>query len=559
MYNTGLENEDQLKIVRNEVKAKYNTESAMWASFKCPGPDGGRGVGVLVLGPLAPRTGWIVSDSCGHILSASSRVKPGLPVLCFIACDCYIPPLEPTPFESMHLENLSTAAATSTLPSTSLSFFCSPGESERKDKVFQKLKEIIQGEHEKGVFVFAAGQIVSNITRLEHDTANNESFFKEHGLVQMPVRGLNGSSPTAATTVSSIDAAAGTTTSPPPFVASPTAASTTTAFIGSLKNKKTVTSMAVDDVLVTYQPYGDGPRSPDGTGMKVLSTEALEVKVTSPHYPTLIQIAVYGWPSDTFLFSPKCDTPLSSGRKSRRNKSGRKKEDQFSPQALHQLSISPRHQDNNSCTPSPYYPSSASAPPPLSSSPLSSSSSNLTHSLSLHHHSLHSASSSSLISSPREAYPSSSHLHRKHKILEFQTRLHDILHSTSWGVVRLDQMKYLLHELFRWIECITSQLDLPGYPTTQSIFTLQELYSYNADQFLKTAPEMMGQIFQNWLKSADEVINASSLSSAAASSPPTNITTAMNVMNTTTTTNSSLGVQSPSPAPLHLTPPSSGR
>lgn len=87
MNNTGLMDEEQLKVVRNEIKAKFNTESAMWASFYTEQEGGGRGVSVLVLGPLAPRTGWIKSDGNGRYLSASSRIKPGLPVMSFVACD----------------------------------------------------------------------------------------------------------------------------------------------------------------------------------------------------------------------------------------------------------------------------------------------------------------------------------------------------------------------------------------------------------------------------------------------------------------------------------------
>jgi hypothetical protein len=68
MNNTGLVDENQLKIVRNEIKMKFNTESAMWASFGSSEPGGGRGVGVLVLGPLAPRTGWIRSDESGRYI-----------------------------------------------------------------------------------------------------------------------------------------------------------------------------------------------------------------------------------------------------------------------------------------------------------------------------------------------------------------------------------------------------------------------------------------------------------------------------------------------------------
>ena len=73
----------------------------MWASFpkKCKEAvcvdeetqneclEGGRGVSILVLGPLAPRTGWIKSDSAGCVISASARIKPNLPVLTFISVD----------------------------------------------------------------------------------------------------------------------------------------------------------------------------------------------------------------------------------------------------------------------------------------------------------------------------------------------------------------------------------------------------------------------------------------------------------------------------------------
>lgn len=412
MYNTGLENEDQLKIVRNEVKAKYHTESAMWASFKSPGPDGGRGVGVLVLGPLAPRTGWIVSDSCGHILSASSRVKPGLPVLCFIACDCQIPPLEPTPFESLHAEL--------PLPSP-------PGEQERKNKVHEKLNEIISAEQEKGVFVFAAGKII--LTEDESD----ECKFKENGVVRIPV--------------------------------------TRTPDDSSMTD--------VDDVLATHQPFGDGPRPPDGTGMKVLSTEALPARVASPHLPTLIQIAVYGWPSETFVFSEKPDTPLGSGRKSRRNKSGRKK-DELSPQLQQATINSPRPPSDSS--PGYSYHSSYIPPPPptnLHDSPFS----------------LHNAS-------PRLDLPSWGA-----KVNEFKTRLNDILNSTAWGVVRLDQMKYMVHELFLWVERF-SKIEAPGFPTSKSVETLQEIYAYGADQFLKVAPDMILQLLHNWSVLVDEILNS---------------------------------------------------
>lgn len=322
MYNTGLENEDQLKIVRNEVKTKYNTESAMWASFKSPGPDGGRGVGVLVLGPLAPRTGWIVSDSCGHILSASSRVKPGLPVLCFIACDTYIPSLEPTPFESLHAD---------------LSIPSPPTEKERKEKVYQKLKEIIETEQDKGVFVFASGQIISNIQPNEGEKSD-ETAFSEMGVVRMAVirRTQNegdidssNEAPPSTTSISSsstssIAISPHATHAPPP---------TDLPIIGTIAHDS-------DDALVTDQPFGDGPRPPDGTGMKVLSTEALTTNLTTSHSPTMIQIAVYGWPSETFVFTTRTDGQLGSGKKPRRNKSGRKKEENVITSQVQQLNIS---------------------------------------------------------------------------------------------------------------------------------------------------------------------------------------------------------------------------
>lgn len=100
MSNTALRSDDQLQLVRAEVKKFFLCESAMWASFfACPDLDksdednlgsaavAGRGVIILVLGPLAPRTGWIKSDSAGCVISASARIRPNLPVLTFIACD----------------------------------------------------------------------------------------------------------------------------------------------------------------------------------------------------------------------------------------------------------------------------------------------------------------------------------------------------------------------------------------------------------------------------------------------------------------------------------------
>jgi hypothetical protein len=102
LSNTALKTEDQLQVVRAEVKTFFPCESAMWASFSSDElPDEaqsgemsqdsnnvtGRGVIILVLGPLAPRTGWIKSDSTGCVISASARIKPNLPVLTFTACD----------------------------------------------------------------------------------------------------------------------------------------------------------------------------------------------------------------------------------------------------------------------------------------------------------------------------------------------------------------------------------------------------------------------------------------------------------------------------------------
>jgi hypothetical protein len=460
MYNTGLENEDQLKIVRNEVKAKYNTESAMWASFKGPGPDGGRGVGVLVLGPLAPRTGWIVSDSCGHLLSASSRVKPGLPVLCFIACDCFVPPLDPTPFESLQ--------ANLPIPRP-------PGDLERKNKVIEKLKEIMSTEQEKGagVFIFAAGEIFhkrnENDDHHDDDDDDEEKIFQENGMIRMSVTRHQ-----------------------------------------EEKQQQQQQQGELSDVLVTHQPFGDGPRPPDGTGMKVLSTETIPSQLSSPHEPTLIQIAVYGWPSETFAFSQKSDTPLSSGRKSRRSKSGRKKDD-LSPQ-LQQVSfsagVSPRggggistHSDLSSTISFPYPLMQPSQPTTLLEVATSQQQQ--------HTQQQHTQQQGINLNSPRIDLNS-----WKVKVLEYHSRLNDLLHSTSWGVVRLDQMKYLLHEiLIFWMtnggNNFHHLVDVPGFPSSKSLKTLQEIFSFPADPFLNNGPEMISQILQSWLSYVDEILMTS--------------------------------------------------
>lgn len=47
------------------------------------------------------------------------------------------------------------------------------------------------------------------------------------------------------------------------------------------------------------------------------------------------------------------------------------------------------------------------------------------------------------------------------KVLEFITRLNDVLNTYSWGVVRLDQMKYFLQEMLLWIERF-NKIDVPG-------------------------------------------------------------------------------------------------
>lgn len=77
MVNTGCAGDEDLKTIRSEVKARFKTESAMWASFcspvdpPCPCSPStnpsplsqdNRGTGVLILGPLAPRAGWVRSD-----------------------------------------------------------------------------------------------------------------------------------------------------------------------------------------------------------------------------------------------------------------------------------------------------------------------------------------------------------------------------------------------------------------------------------------------------------------------------------------------------------------
>ena len=88
MFNTGCSSEDDLKAVRSEVKMRFRTESAMWSSFcaardtscSCCGPpvecsvdfSTGRGTAVLMLGPLAPRAGWVRSDANNSIVPLSA-------------------------------------------------------------------------------------------------------------------------------------------------------------------------------------------------------------------------------------------------------------------------------------------------------------------------------------------------------------------------------------------------------------------------------------------------------------------------------------------------------
>jgi hypothetical protein len=458
MNNTGLEDEEQLRIVRNEVKAKYHTESAMWASFKTPGDEGGRGVAVLILGPLAPRTGWIRSDSKGHILSASSRVKPGLPVLSFIACD--------------------------------LSVTLSPESESTVDAVYSThvdaLREMMNSEQEKGAYIISGGRI--NSSQHPDASAYNFSDIGIHSLHnRMKVRGSAGS---GAIAISS-----------------------------------------GDDIFVSLQTKTDDP-----FGIKVLNGEVIERSFKSTNSPSLVSITVGGWPQEAFVkVKGKSPDPNSPQRKSRSR-----------PNSASSKGIPPIRSSSFAAgyadslaqyRPSPLPPHLVPGQQIRRNSPPSMQmqmhdygphrSGGSASGYSSAHSSGHSSPSYSMLgSSPHTvgagyniASETRGGLERESatvlndllswrmSTLEGLSALERILSSTQWGVVRLDQFKRLLYEVFLWIDELPHRVGASGFADTASIAALRSLYSGSPEQLLHNGPDILGQILKTWHFSTDQAIH----------------------------------------------------
>lgn len=462
MNNTGLEDEEQLRIVRNEVKAKYQTESAMWASFKTPGDDGGRGVAVLILGPLAPRTGWIRSDSKGHILSASSRVKPGLPVLSFIACD--------------------------------LTVSLSPESEATEDAVFAShvdaLREMMSSEQEKGAYIISGGCI--NSSQHPDVSAYNFSDLGIHSLHnRMKVPSSSGPSER----------------SPAP---------------------------TGDDMFVSLQTKADDP-----FGIKVMSGELIERAFKSSKLPCLVSITVGGWPQEAFAKvkgNTKFLDPNSPQRKSRSRPNSASSKGIAAPLrsspystgygdslAQYRPSPIPHHltggqqirrnsppfmqtqmhdygshgrQSGGSGGVSGY----SSAPSSGHSSPSYGMMGTSPHSTgySLPLEAKHPSDSSSILNDL---------LAWRMNVMEAINVLDRILSSTHWGVVRLDQIKRLVYDVFIWIDDLPHRVGTSGFADTASIAALRSLYSGPPEQLLQTGPDILGQILKTWHYSTDHTIH----------------------------------------------------
>mmetsp|Transcript_24921 Transcript_24921/g.36764 ORF Transcript_24921/g.36764 Transcript_24921/m.36764 type:complete len:1020 (-) Transcript_24921:344-3403(-) len=426
MSNTGLRDEEELRIVRNEVKAKYNMESAMWASFETPG--NGRGVAVLILGPLAPRTGWIRSDSCGHVLSASSRVKPGLPVLSFVACD-----------------------------------FSQEGEvsEEARARTVDALKEIINGEHEKGSFVIAAGNML-NCTRGTDESTEADIL---RSLKDSGVCGLK---------------------------------------VGPAVEASNDLSVTADIIVSTHQSNDNGLYPEECISAKVLGTDVVSKDIKSDKRPCIVSVSVAGWPAEAFVLSrSSARSPDSSSptRKTRRglNKSTRRR-DVTAPLPQNRSS-----HYTGGCPPSwvkDGAPSSASASPYTSpdmyqqyerkGDPIYSSSESVRTSLSLGH-----SDSITLVNDL---------LSWRMKIVEGFKRLDDILHMTHWGVVRLDQLKQLIQDVFKWVDATPHRTNTPGFADSASMSVLHSVYASPAEQLLRSAPDVLTQVFRTWHTMADHMI-----------------------------------------------------
>ena len=460
MNNTGLADEEQLRVVRNEVKTTYHTESAMWASFKTEGVDGGRGVAVLVLGPLAPRTGWIRSDSRGHILSASSRVKPGLPVLSFLACDLAVP--------------------SSTSPAASPSSEEQGQGSSSVEGVYSKhveaLRDMMHSEQEKGAYLLAGGQIVSS--EQPEASVYNFSDLGIHGLHnRMKVRG-----------------------------SSPDSVDTTTS----------------DDVFVSLHTKTDDP-----FGIKIAASEMVgrspPNEAAQPRMASLIAVTVGGWPQDAYIKQQKgARSPDVHGanRKSRSRPNSAPKQVMGAP-------LPPRyalHYDPPGGTASthgqyasPFLDSTAQyrSSPPLQS----------------RYHQQHRQSPPSVYdrSAPHRPVPAlprdrDSHLSPSLRPTDSISTLNDLLSwrlsvleglnslertltTTQWGVIRLDQLKRLVHTILYKVDDMPHRVGAPGFADSASLSVLTSLTSASPESMLQSGPEIISQVLKTWHSSTDHCIH----------------------------------------------------
>ena len=471
MNNTGLADEEQLRVVRNEVKTIYHTESAMWASFKTEGEDGGRGVAVLVLGPLAPRTGWIRSDSRGHILSASSRVKPGLPVLSFVACDLAVP------------SSTSPAAP----PSSEEQGQGSSSVEDIYSKHVEALREMMHSEQEKGAYLLAGGQIVSS----EHPEAS-AYHFSDLGIHSLQNRmKMRGGSP------DSVD----TTTADDVFV--------------SLHTK-------------TDDPFGIKIAASEMVGRSAPNEAAL------PRLSSLIAVTVGGWPQETFIKQQKgARSPDVHGvnRKSRSRPNSAPKQVMAAPPppryALHYDSPGGSVSTHGQYA-SPYLDSTAPYRP---SQPLGRDHQHPQSLPSRYHQQQMRQSPPSVYdrSAPHRPVPAlprdrDSHitptprptdsistlndlLSWRLSVLEGLNSLERTLTTTQWGVIRLDQLKSLLLTVLYKVDDMPNRVGNPGFADSASISVLKSLLSTKPESMLESGPEIISQVLKTWHASADHTIH----------------------------------------------------
>ena len=92
-------------------------------------------------------------------------------------------------------------------------------------------------------------------------------------------------------------------------------------------------------------------------------------------------------------------------------------------------------------------------------------------------------------------------------VIEALNILDHIMTTTDWGVVRLDQMKRLMQDIFCWIDNFSHHIGYTGFADSASITALKSLKMGSPEQLLDAGPDMIKQILKTWHYSTDQAIH----------------------------------------------------